>query len=72
MSASCNTCGKSQLNWRLQRPSGPNFKHGPRRIAWTCRSCGATWTEEVPSDSGSPQDDDASPAETDKGEGNQS
>ena len=50
MSDTCEKCGKSLLNWRVQRAGGRNFRHGRRTIAWTCRNCGATWTEELPVD----------------------
>jgi len=47
MAVTCPECRSERLAWELRRRGARGLAHSIREIVWTCRGCGATWTEPI-------------------------
>ena len=63
MNTSCPECQSNSLRWRVRRVFGRTLQHSVRELVWSCRACGAEWSDPIqPSTGLSAADDSEVPA----------
>lgn len=47
MNTSCPECQSNSLRWRVRRVVGRTLLHSARELVWSCRACGAEWSDAI-------------------------